>query len=47
MNLACFVDSVDFIVVMTGHTHINKNIDLIKDKIILDTQGVLDFGYKL
>ncbi|EOH52844.1 nucleotide sugar dehydrogenase [Enterococcus faecium EnGen0263] len=42
-----FVDSVDFIVIMTGHTHIKKVVNLIKDKIILDTQGVLDFGYKL
>ena len=44
-----FLDDVDMIVIMVGHSHIIENMEAIKDKIILDTRNVckLEKAYKL
>ena len=35
-----FVDGIDMVVIMVGHDHIKQNLDMIKDKVILDTRNV-------
>lgn len=44
-----FLDAIDLLVIMVGHSHIKDNLDKIKDKIILDTRNVsgLENAYKL
>lgn len=37
-----FIDSVDFVVIMVGHTQLKKNMDKLNDKIVLDTRYVCD-----
>ena len=49
MDFDEFVDDVDIVVIMVGHTHIKENMDKIKDKLILDTKNICNFekAYKL
>ncbi|MCI1931970.1 MAG: nucleotide sugar dehydrogenase [Clostridia bacterium] len=45
-----FLDSIDILVVMVAHSHLKKNINKIKDKIIFDTRNVFELNknvYKL
>ncbi len=43
-----FLDSVDMVVVMVGHSEIRNNQDKLKGKIILDTRNIIDgITYKL
>lgn len=44
-----FLNAIDFIVIMVKHDHIKENIELIKNKTILDTQNICFFDgvYKL
>jgi len=44
-----FIESIDLLVVMVGHTHIKENMSLISNKIILDTKNVIKSSnlYKL
>lgn len=44
-----FLGSVDLVVIMVGHKQIRDNMDLLKNKIILDTRNVCSFknAYKL
>jgi UDP-N-acetyl-D-mannosaminuronic acid dehydrogenase len=44
-----FLSEIDLIVIMVKHQHLIDNIDLIKDKYILDTQNICFFEdvYKL
>ncbi len=48
-NFDEFLNEVDFIVVMVGHSHLLENIDKIQNKIILDTRNILNVSnvYKL
>ena len=48
-SLDSFLDEVDFVVIMVGHTEIRSNIDKLKGKIVLDTRNVctLPDVYKL
>lgn len=39
-NLKNFLDKVDMVVVLVGHTEIKDNLELLKDKIVLDTRGI-------
>lgn len=38
-----FLDSVDMVVIMVGHDEIREHIDMLKDKVILDTRHIYDF----
>ena len=41
-NLDEFLEGVELLVVMVGHTEIIQNIEKIKNKIIFDTRNVID-----
>ena len=49
MNFEDFINEIEILVIMVGHDHIKKNMDLIKDKLILDTKNICTFknAYKL
>ena len=49
MNFKDFLNEIEIIVIMVGHDHIKENIELIKDKYILDTKNICSFEgtYKL
>ena len=49
MNFEDFVNEIEILVIMVGHDHIKNNIELIKDKFILDTKNICTFDgtYKL
>ena len=44
-----FLQDIDVLVIMVGHSEIKENMDKIKDKIVLDTRNICDFEgvYKL
>jgi len=44
-----FLNVVDMVVILVGHSHIKDNLDKIKDKVVLDTRNVcgLENVYKL
>jgi UDP-N-acetyl-D-mannosaminuronic acid dehydrogenase len=49
MNFEDFLNEIEILVIMVGHSHIKENIEILKDKLILDTKnisGVSD-AYKL
>jgi UDP-N-acetyl-D-mannosaminuronic acid dehydrogenase len=49
MNFEDFLNEIEILVIITAHDHIKKNIDLVKDKLILDTKNICSFDgvYKL
>lgn len=49
MDFDDFLDGIDIVVIMVSHTHIKANIDMIKDKLVLDTRHICRFDgvYKL
>ncbi|WP_033542287.1 nucleotide sugar dehydrogenase [Planococcus sp. CAU13] len=49
MNFEDFVNEVEIVVVMVGHDHIKENMDMLRDKLVLDTKNisVLENTYKL
>lgn len=49
MNFEDFVNEIEILVIITAHDHIKENVDLIKNKLILDTKNIckLDGVYKL
>jgi UDP-N-acetyl-D-mannosaminuronic acid dehydrogenase len=49
MNFEDFLNEIEILVIITAHDHIKNNLDLIKDKLILDTKNICDFEgvYKL
>jgi UDP-N-acetyl-D-mannosaminuronic acid dehydrogenase len=49
MNFGDFINEVEILVIMVGHDHIKGNMDLIKDKHVLDTRNICTFdgAYKL
>jgi UDP-N-acetyl-D-mannosaminuronic acid dehydrogenase len=49
MNFEDFLNEIEILVVMVGHEHIKNNMDLIKDKLVLDTKNICTFegSYKL
>jgi len=49
MNFEDFLNEVEIVVVMVGHDHIKNNMDLLKDKLVLDTKNIctIDGAYKL
>jgi len=49
INFEDFINEIEILVIMVGHDHIKNNMDLIKNKLILDTKNicVFDGSYKL
>lgn len=49
MDFQQFLKDIDLIVIITAHDHIKNNLNLIKDKLVLDTQNICTFEdvYKL
>lgn len=49
MNFEDFLNEIEILVIITAHDHIKNHLDLIKDKLILDTKNICDFDgvYKL
>ncbi|WP_306010339.1 nucleotide sugar dehydrogenase [Bacillus sp. MMSF_3328] len=49
MNVEDFINEIEILVIMIGHDHIKNNMELIKDKFILDTKNICTFDgvYKL
>ncbi|PKR77809.1 nucleotide sugar dehydrogenase [Halalkalibacillus sediminis] len=49
MNFEDFINEIEIVVVMVGHDHIKNNMDLIKNKLVLDTKNIctIDAAYKL
>lgn len=49
MNFEDFLNEIEILVIMVGHEHIKNNMNLIKDKLVLDTKNICDFdgAYKL
>ncbi|HCS76096.1 MAG TPA: nucleotide sugar dehydrogenase [Clostridiales bacterium] len=49
MNFEDFLNEIVILVIMVGHDHIKDNMELIKDKLILDTKNICTFdsAYKL
>lgn len=49
MNFEDFVNEIEVLVVMVGHDHIKENMDVIKDKLVLDTKNICEFAgaYKI
>ncbi len=49
INFEDFLNEIEILVIITAHDHIKNNLDLVKDKLILDTKNICDFEdvYKL
>lgn len=49
MDFEDFLDEIEILVIITAHDHIKDNIQLVKEKYILDTKNICDFDgvYKL
>ncbi len=49
MNFEDFLNEIEILVIMTAHDHIKNNMDLIKEKLVLDTKNICIFDgtYKL
>lgn len=49
MNFEDFVNEIEILVIITAHDHIKNNLDLVKNKLILDTKNICNFDgvYKL
>lgn len=49
MNFEDFLNEIEILVIMIGHDHIKANMDLIKNKLVLDTKNICVFeeAYKL
>ena len=49
LNFEDFLNEIEILVIMVAHDHIKDNLELIKDKLILDTKNICNFDkvYKL
>jgi UDP-N-acetyl-D-mannosaminuronic acid dehydrogenase len=49
MNFEDFINEIEILVIITAHDHIKNNLDMVKEKLILDTKNICDFDgvYKL
>lgn len=49
MNFDDFINEIEILVIMVGHDHIKNSMDLINDKLVLDTKNIFTFEgvYKL
>lgn len=49
MNFEDFINEIEILVIITAHDHIKNNLEMVKDKLILDTRNICNFDgvYKL
>lgn len=49
LNFEDFINEIEILVIMVGHDHIKNNMDIIKEKLVLDTKNICAFEspYKL
>lgn len=49
MNFEDFINEIEILVIMVGHDHIKENMELVKNKLVLDTKNICNFDgvYKL
>jgi len=49
MNFEDFLNEIEILVIMVGHDHIKENMDLLQNKLVLDTKNICVFekSYKL
>lgn len=49
INFEDFLNEIEILVIMVAHDHIKNNMELVKNKLILDTRNICDFNsvYKL
>lgn len=49
MNFEDFLNEIEILVIITAHDHIKNNLELVKDKFVLDTKNICEFQgvYKL
>lgn len=49
MNFEDFINEIEILVIITAHDHIKENMDMIKDKLVLDTKNICTFeeAYKI
>ena len=49
MNFEDFINEIEILVIIIAHDHIKNNLDLVKNKLILDTKNICNFDgvYKL
>jgi UDP-N-acetyl-D-mannosaminuronic acid dehydrogenase len=49
MNFKDFLNEIEILVIITAHDHIKNNLDLVKNKLILDTKNICNFDgvYKI
>lgn len=49
MNFEEFINEIEVLVIMVGHNHIKENMDLIENKLVLDTKNICEFvgAYKI
>lgn len=49
INFEDFINEIEILVIMVAHDHIKQNMDIIKDKLVLDTRNICTFDnvYKL
>ena len=45
LNFEDFLNEIKILVIMVGHDHIKNNMDLIKDKLILDTRNAVSYTH--
>lgn len=43
MSFESFLDEIEILVIMVGHDHIINNLDIIKEKFVLDTKNICEF----
>ncbi|MDU1055292.1 nucleotide sugar dehydrogenase [Clostridium baratii] len=46
-NFERFIDDVELVVVLVAHDHIKNNKESLKNKIVLDTKNIINFGRKV
>ena len=42
-----YLQDIDLVIIMVKHNEIVNNLDLLKDKIVLDTKNIMKGAYKL
>lgn len=42
-----FLNDVDMVVILVGHTHLKENMDRLQEKVVLDTRNIMKDAYKL
>ncbi|MHC5229783.1 nucleotide sugar dehydrogenase [Enterococcus sp. LJL99] len=47
MDFETFINGCELVVIMVPHTHLQEHTEMFSNKVVLDTQNIFNFGYKL